>query len=121
MSIHLLSADVAGKIAAGEVVERPANVAKELIENSLDAGAREINVEIGEGGQRMLRVIDDGHGIPADDLPLALHRHATSKLRTAADLNRIATGAARGGKSGPAQPIQLSSSYSAAAPRPPLR
>jgi DNA mismatch repair protein MutL len=96
MNIHLLSADVAGKIAAGEVVERPANVAKELIENSLDAGAREIRVEIREGGQRLLRVIDDGHGIPADELVLALHRHATSKLHTADDLNHIATFGFRG-------------------------
>jgi len=96
MNIHLLSADVAGKIAAGEVVERPANVAKELMENSLDAGAQEIRVEIREGGQRLLRVIDDGHGIPADELVLALHRHATSKLRTADDLNHIATFGFRG-------------------------
>ncbi len=96
MNIHLLSADVAGKIAAGEVVERPANVAKELIENSLDAGAHEIRVEVRDGGQRLLRVTDDGHGIPADELSLALHRHATSKLHTADDLNHIATFGFRG-------------------------
>jgi DNA mismatch repair protein MutL len=96
MSIQILPADVAAKIAAGEVVERPANVAKELIENSLDAGATEVRVEIREGGQRLLRVIDNGHGMKADEAPLALERHATSKLQTADDLNQIATFGFRG-------------------------
>ena len=96
MSIHILAPDVAAKIAAGEVVERPANAAKELIENSLDAGATEIRVEIREGGQRLLRVTDNGHGIPAADAPLAFTRHATSKLHQADDLNRIATFGFRG-------------------------
>lgn len=96
MSIHLLAPDVAAKIAAGEVVERPANVAKELLENSLDAGATEIRVEIREGGQRLLRVSDNGHGIAAADVPLAFARHATSKLATAEDLNHIMTYGFRG-------------------------
>ncbi|MBV7339404.1 DNA mismatch repair endonuclease MutL [Chloroflexi bacterium TSY] len=96
MTIQLLATDVAAKIAAGEVVERPANVAKELLENSLDAGATEIRVEIREGGQRLLRVIDNGHGIPPDEVPLAFERHATSKLQKAEDLNQIATFGFRG-------------------------
>ncbi len=96
MAIELLSQDVAAKIAAGEVVERPANVAKELIENSLDAGASEVRVEIRQGGQRLLRVSDDGHGILPADLELAVARHATSKLRSAADLDAIATLGFRG-------------------------
>lgn len=96
MTIQILAPDVAAKIAAGEVVERPANVAKELIENSLDAGATEIRVEIREGGQRLLRVIDNGHGMTAEEAPLALLRHATSKLHTADDLYAIRTFGFRG-------------------------
>lgn len=96
MHIHRLPPDVAAKIAAGEVVERPANVAKELIENSLDAGASEIRVEIREGGQRLLRVIDNGHGMVSDEAALALERHATSKLSNADDLNQIVTFGFRG-------------------------
>ena len=96
MTIHILAPDVAAKIAAGEVVERPANVAKELLENSLDAGATEIRVEIREGGQRFLRVIDNGHGMTADEAPLALLRHATSKIATADDLYQISTFGFRG-------------------------
>lgn len=96
MGIQLLTPDVAAKIAAGEVVERPANVAKELIENSLDAGATEVKVELREGGQRLLRISDNGHGMTAADAPLAFLRHATSKLATVDDLNRIATFGFRG-------------------------
>ena len=96
MPIVILPPDVVGKIAAGEVVERPASTAKELIENSLDAGASDIRVEIREGGRRLLRVIDDGGGIPRAEVELAVARHATSKLRTADDLLHITTLGFRG-------------------------
>lgn len=96
MSIRILAPDVVGKIAAGEVIERPASAVKELIENSLDAAAHEIRVEIGEGGRRLLRVVDDGCGISRADIELATVRHATSKLRSADDLQRIDTLGFRG-------------------------
>ncbi len=94
--IRILPESVANKIAAGEVVERPASVVKELLENALDAGARTIRVEIEAGGKRMIRVIDDGHGMTHDDALLAFERHATSKLRSADDLLSIATLGFRG-------------------------
>lgn len=96
MPIQILAPEVASKIAAGEVVERPSNVVKELLENSIDAGATEVRVEVREGGRRLLRVVDNGHGIPADEIPLAFERHATSKLNTVDDLNHIATFGFRG-------------------------
>ena len=94
--IRILPENVANKIAAGEVVERPASVVKELLENALDAGARSIRVEVESGGKRMIRVIDDGTGMAHDDALLAFERHATSKLRTADDLLSIATLGFRG-------------------------
>lgn len=96
MPIRILPPEVADKIAAGEVVERPASVVKELIENSLDAGATDIAVEIREGGRRLIRVSDNGSGIPAAEAPLALQRHATSKLRHADDLTHLTTLGFRG-------------------------
>ena len=94
--IRILPEAVANKIAAGEVVERPASVVKELLENALDAGATFVRIETEVGGKRMIRVIDDGHGMAHDDALLAFERHATSKLRTADDLLSISTLGFRG-------------------------
>jgi len=94
--IRLLSETVASQVAAGEVVERPASVVKELIENSLDAGARKIDIVIRRGGIALVRVIDDGCGMERDDALLSLERHATSKIRSAADLQAVATLGFRG-------------------------
>jgi DNA mismatch repair protein MutL len=94
--IRILPEAVANRIAAGEVVERPASVVKELLENALDAGAKTIRVEVEAGGKRMIRVIDDGYGMSHDDALLAFERHATSKLRSADDLLSIPTLGFRG-------------------------
>jgi DNA mismatch repair protein MutL len=96
MAIHILADEVASQIAAGEVVERPASVVKELIENAVDAGSSQITIQIGDAGRRLIEIGDDGNGIPADELALAVARHATSKLRSAEDLFRITTLGFRG-------------------------
>jgi DNA mismatch repair protein MutL len=94
--IRILSDVVANQIAAGEVVERPASVVKELLENSLDAGATRIRIEVEAGGRKLIRIADNGHGMGRDDALLAFERHATSKLRTSDDLLSIATLGFRG-------------------------
>src|SRR5579863_1350094 len=94
--IRILPEAVANRIAAGEVVERPASVVKELLENALDAGASTIRIEVESGGKRMIRVTDDGSGMIHDDALLAFERHATSKLRSADDLTSISTLGFRG-------------------------
>ena len=95
-NINVLDISVANLIAAGEVVERPASVVKELIENSIDAGAKNITVEIKNGGVSLIRVTDDGCGMSKDDLPVCILRHATSKIKTKHDLNMIKTLGFRG-------------------------
>ena len=94
--IHKLDAQLANQIAAGEVVERPGSALKELVENSLDAGAKNVRVHLRDGGTTLLEVADDGHGIDAEDMPLALDRHATSKIRSSEDLFAIRTWGFRG-------------------------
>src|SRR5882762_1870072 len=94
--IRVLSDQVANQIAAGEVVERPASVVKELLENSVDAGATRIRIEVEGGGRKLIRIVDNGCGMVRDDAMLAFERHATSKLRSADDLLQIATLGFRG-------------------------
>ena len=94
--INILSFEVANLIAAGEVVDRPASAIKEMIENSIDAGARHITVEIQNGGVTYMRVADNGCGIEPEDLPTSIRRHATSKIKEAKDLDGIITLGFRG-------------------------
>ena len=94
--INLLSQRLANQIAAGEVVERPASVVKELLENSLDSEATRLDIDIEQGGVKLIRIRDNGAGILKEDLPLALSRHATSKIRELTDLETIASLGFRG-------------------------
>src|SRR3954463_16170256 len=94
--IHVLPEHVANKIAAGEVVERPASVVKELLENALDAGARRIHIQVEAGGKKLIKITDDGIGMVRDDAMLAFERHATSRLTNTDDLLNISTLGFRG-------------------------
>ncbi|MBR3720703.1 MAG: ATP-binding protein [Clostridia bacterium] len=95
-NIVLLDDLTINKIAAGEVIERPANVVKELVENSIDAGAKNIVVEVKNGGKTFIRITDDGKGIAPDDMLISLERHATSKIRKIEDLENTYTMGFRG-------------------------
>ena len=95
-SIHLLDSDTINKIAAGEVVERPSSVVKELVENAIDAKSSAITIEIKEGGISFIRVTDNGSGINIDDIEKAFWRHATSKIETATDLMTVGSLGFRG-------------------------
>jgi len=96
MPIRILPPALAAQIAAGEVIERPVSVVKELVENSIDAGASQITVEIRGGGVEYIRVVDDGVGVPAEEVPLSFQRHATSKLDSPEQLDHVATMGFRG-------------------------
>jgi len=95
-TIVLLPPELVERVAAGEAIERPAAAVKELLENALDAGATEIIIEVGGGGLTLLRVADDGNGIPVSEMELACRRHATSKVASAADLEQVETLGFRG-------------------------
>ena len=96
MPVHILPPEISNKIAAGEVVERPASVVKELVENAIDAESSSIQIDIQAGGKRLIRVSDNGHGMSKEDATLAVERHATSKLSEIDDLQKLQTFGFRG-------------------------